>query len=117
MFPSRALGLGGLQTDLAVDTGDESNVNLAYDYYEKHPGLFSVTTRRLVGGIGGSSVEMIGQIDNVTIGDYRTGPQRIGTTQNLHGTASGHLGAAFLAQFVAVFDYAAGELRLLPRHS
>lgn len=115
--PVARVELGGLQTDLAVDTGDESNVNLAYDYYEKHPNLFTVTTHRLVGGIGGSSVEMIGEIGNVTIGDYHTGPQRIGTTQNLQGTASGHLGAAFLAQFVAVFDYAAGELRLLPRRS
>jgi hypothetical protein len=115
--PVARVGLDALETDLAVDTGDESNVNLAYDYYEKHPALFTVTTRRLVGGIGGSSVEMIGQIANVTIGDYRTGPQRIGTTQNLQGTASGHLGAAFLAQFVAVFDYAAGELRLLPRRT
>jgi hypothetical protein len=115
--PVARVELGGLQTDLAVDTGDESNVNLAYDFYEQHPKLFTITTRRLVGGIGGTSVEMIGQIDNVTIGDYHTGPQRIGTTQNLQGTASGHLGAAFLAQFVAVFDYAAGELRLLPRHS
>jgi len=114
--PVARVELAGLQTDLAVDTGDESNVNLAYDYYEKHPGLFTVTTRRLVGGIGGSSVEMIGEIDSVTIGGYRTLPQRIGTTQNLQGTASGHLGAAFLTQFVAGFDYARGELRLLPRH-
>jgi hypothetical protein len=109
--------LGNLETDLAVDTGDESNVNLGYDFYAKHPGLFVVTTRRFVSGIGGSSVELIGQIGEVTIGGYRTGPQRIGTTWTLRGTASGHLGAAFWQQFVVELDYANGEMHLTPRHS
>ena len=109
------VGLGDLDTALAVDTGDESNINLAYDFYAKHPGLFSVTQRRSVSGIGGSSIEMIGEIPQVRIGDYRTGPQRIGTTQTLHGTAFGHLGAAFLQQFIVQLDYAAAQLRLTPR--
>jgi hypothetical protein len=109
------VGLGSVQAQLAVDTGDESNINLAYDFYAKHPGLFDVTQRRYVSGIGGSSVEMIGEIPQVRIGDYRTGPQRIGTTQTLQGTAFGHLGAAFLQQFIVQFDYAAAELHLIPR--
>jgi hypothetical protein len=109
------VGLGSIETPLAVDTGDESNINLAFDFYARHPGLFNVTQRRFVGGIGGSSVELIGEIPQVTIDDYRTGPQRIGTTQTLQGTASGHLGAAFLQQFVVQLDYAAAELRLIPR--
>jgi hypothetical protein len=109
------IGLGDVMTSLAVDTGDESNINLTYEFYGKHPGLFSVTQRRFVGGIGGNSIEMIGEIPDVTIGDYRTGPQEIGTTQTLHGTAFGHLGAAFLQQFVVQLDYAAAELRLVPR--
>jgi hypothetical protein len=113
--PIVTVGLGEIQAQLAVDTGDESNVNLAYDFYAKHPGLFSVTQRRSVGGIGGTSIEMIGEIPEVRIGDYRTGPQRIGTTQTLQGTAFGHLGAAFLDQFVVQLDYAASELRLVPR--
>jgi hypothetical protein len=116
-IPVVHVGLGALETDLAVDTGDESNINLSYDFYAKHPGLFTVTSRRFVSGIGGSSVEMIGEIPAVTIGGYRTGPQRIGTTWTLHATASGHLGAAFWQQFLISFDYADGELRLIPRHS
>jgi hypothetical protein len=115
-IPVVTVGLGAVEAQLAVDTGDESNINLAYDFYAKHPGLFTVTQRRSVGGIGGSSVEMIGEIPQVRIGDYRTGPQRIGTTQTLQGTAFGHLGAAFLDQFVVQLDYAAGELHLIPRH-
>ncbi len=113
--PIVTVGLGEIQAQLAVDTGDESNVNLAYDFYAKHPGLFSVTQRRSVGGIGGSSIEMIGEIPEVRIGDYRTGPQRIGTTQTLTGTAFGHLGAAFLDQFLVQLDYGASQLRLVPR--
>jgi hypothetical protein len=109
------VGLGSIEAALAVDTGDESNINLAYEFYAKHPGLFTITQRRFVSGIGGSSVELIGEIPQVSIGDYRTGPQRIGTTQTLRGTAFGHLGAAFLEQFVIQLDYAAAELRLIPR--
>jgi Aspartyl protease len=109
------VGLAGVEAMLAVDTGDESNINLAYEFYAKHPGLFSTTQRRFVSGIGGSSVELIGEIPQVTIGDYRTGPERIGTTQTLHGTAFGHLGAAFLQQFIVQLNYAAAELRLIPR--
>ncbi len=109
------VGLGGVPAALAVDTGDESNINLAYDFYAKHPGLFSVSQRRSVSGIGGSSVELIGVIPQVTLGDYRTGPQVIGTTQTLRGTAFGHLGAAFLGQFVVQLNYAAAELRLIPK--
>jgi hypothetical protein len=114
-IPIVSVGLGSVETQLAVDTGDESNINLSYDFYAKHPGLFNVIARRSVAGIGGSSIEMIGEIPQVRIGDYRTGPQRIGTTQLLQGTAFGHVGAAFLDQFVVQLDYAAAELHLIPR--
>jgi len=113
--PVVTVAIGNVQTSLAVDTGDESNINLAYDFYAKHPGIFNVTQRRFVSGIGGNSVEMIGEVPQVTIGEYRTGPQRIGTTQLLRGTAFGHLGAGFLTQFVVELNYAAAELRLIPR--
>jgi hypothetical protein len=107
--------LGTIETRLLVDTGDESNINLAYEFYEKHPTLFSVTARRNVRGVGGSSVELLGSIAQVTVGSYTTGPQTIGTTQTLAGTAFGHLGAAFLRQFVVQLDYGAAELHLSPR--
>lgn len=108
------IGLGALDTRLAVDTGDETNINLSFDYYEKHPTLFTATHRRMVSGVGGQSVQLLGQIPEVTIGDYRTGPQAIGATQSLQGTAFGHLGAAFLEQFKVNLDYMAGQLRLTP---
>jgi hypothetical protein len=114
-IPVVDVGLGTVQASLAVDTGDESNINLTYEFYAKHPGLFSVTQRRSVSGIGGTSVELIGEIPQVRVGDYRTGAQRIGTTQNLAATAFGHVGAAFLQQFVVQLDYAAAQLHLTPR--
>ncbi|HVA34072.1 MAG TPA: retropepsin-like aspartic protease [Candidatus Baltobacteraceae bacterium] len=106
--------LGNVTTQLAVDTGDESNINLAYDFYAKHRNLFAITQQRLVRGVGGSSVEYLGSIPQVTVGSYTTGPQTIGTTQTLRGTAFGHLGAAFLEQFKVQLDYMAGELHLIP---
>lgn len=112
--PVVAVQLGTVDAKLAVDTGDESNINLAFDFYNKHPTLFTVTERRVVAGIGGSSEELIGDIPAVTIGAYRTGPQKIGTTETLKGTAFGHLGAAFLQQFTVELDYAAGLLHLTP---
>lgn len=106
--------LGNVDTRLLVDTGDESNINLAYDFYSKHPSLFTITAQRTVRGIGASSVEMLGSIPQVTVGTYTTGPQTIGTTQTLVGTAFGHLGAAFLQQFDVDLDYSAAELHLIP---
>jgi Aspartyl protease len=106
--------LDSVETSLLVDTGDESNINLAYEFYAKHPSLFTITGKRSVRGIGASSVEMLGSIAQVTLGTYTTGPQTIGTTQTLAGTAFGHLGAAFLQQFDVDLDYSAAELHLSP---
>jgi Aspartyl protease len=106
--------LGNVEARLAVDTGDESNINLAYGFYAKHPSLFAITQQRNVRGVGGSSVELLGNIAQVKLGSYTTGPQIIGTTQTLKGTAFGHLGAAFLRQFDVQIDYNAGEIHLIP---
>jgi Aspartyl protease len=113
--PVVTVALGTLDAQLAVDTGDESNINLGFEFYSKHTDLFAVDGRREVAGVGATSYELIGRIPEVTIGDYRTGPQTIGATQTLHGTAFGHLGAGFLSQFKVVLDYSGGFLRLTPR--
>jgi hypothetical protein len=106
--------LGTVDAQLAVDTGDESNINLSYDFYKEHQDLFNATEQHTISGVGGTSVELIGKIPQVKIGDLSVGEQRIGATQTLHGTAYGHLGAAFLAHFRIVLDYANGELHLVP---
>ncbi|MBV8374892.1 MAG: aspartyl protease family protein [Candidatus Eremiobacteraeota bacterium] len=106
--------LNNVDARLAVDTGDESNINLAHEFYAKHSSLFAITYRRDVRGVGGSSVELLGSIPQVKLGGYTTGPQIIGTTQTLKGTAFGHLGAAFLQQFDVQLDYMAGEIHLAP---
>lgn len=112
--PVISVTLGDLPTMLAVDTGDESNINLAYDYYRQHPDLFSPTTSANVSGIGGNSVEMMGRIPKVQIGSITAANQEIGTTRTLKGTANGHLGTRFLSKYRVVFDYAHGQLQLLP---
>lgn len=108
--PIVAVQLGKLGAQLAVDTGDESSINLSYDFYAEHRDLFLATESQTVSGVGGSSVELIGHIPNVRIGDLVLRDQKIGTTTTLHSTAYGHLGAAFLQQFTVLIDYARGRV-------
>ena len=54
--------LGKLGTQLALDTGDESNINLSYEFYQEHQELFSATEQRKVAGVGGTSIELMGTI-------------------------------------------------------
>ncbi len=112
--PIIAVQLGALGAQLAVDTGDESTINLSYDFYSEHRDLFATTEQRTVTGIGGSSVELIGQIPEVRIGGLDVRNQRIGTTTTLHSTAYGHLGAGFLSQFTVLIDYARGRVQFSP---
>jgi hypothetical protein len=107
--------LGELPTSLAVDTGDQSNINLAYEYYQQHPSLFQATKTEEVSGVGGHSTELIGEIARVRIGTLTAENQQIGTTQTLKGTANGHLGAGFLSKYRVTLDYAHQLLRLLPK--
>lgn len=107
--------LDGKPAQLAVDTGDESNINLAYAYYLKHSDLFSITSTAPVGGVGGLSVEDLGELPEIRLGGITAQNQPIGTTRTLQGTADGHLGAAFLSKFKAiVLDYPREQLYLAP---
>lgn len=107
--------LSGQPARLAVDTGDQSTINLADEFYSLHPDLFKPTRQQSVGGIGGDSVEFIGTIPSLQIGPLSTGPQTIGTTKTLRGTANGHLGAGFLSNFAVMLDYARERMELGPK--
>jgi hypothetical protein len=108
------VSLAGQPAQLAVDTGDQSTVNLGDDFYSHHSTLFKPTHVQSVGGIGGDSVELMGTIPSMQIGPLVTGPQNIGTTKTLKGTANGHLGAGFLSNFAVLLDYARERMELLP---
>lgn len=112
--PVLTVRLGRLGTQLALDTGDESNINLAYDFYQEHRDLFSATEQRSVAGVGGASVEIIGTIPEVRVGDLLADHQRIGATPALHGTAFGHLGAGFLSHYNVFIDYAKSSVLFSP---
>jgi hypothetical protein len=107
--------LAGQPARLAVDTGDQSTVNLADEFYSLHPSLFKPTRTQDVGGIGGDSVELMGTIPSLQIGPLTTGPQTIGTTKTLKGTANGHLGAGFLSNFAVLLDYGRERMELRPK--
>jgi len=107
--------LGTTLAALAVDTGDESTINLSYDYYNQHPTLFSATATQTVSGVGGTGEELIGEIAQVQVGDFRVESQQIGATKSLHATAQGHLGGGFLSHFRIILEYARERLGLSPR--
>ncbi|MBV9276610.1 MAG: aspartyl protease family protein [Candidatus Eremiobacteraeota bacterium] len=107
--------LGDTLAALAIDTGDESTINLSYDYYSQHPQLFSATATQTVSGVGGSGEELIGEIAQVQLGDFRVEALQIGATKSLHATAHGHLGGGFLSHFRVILEYARERLGLSPR--
>lgn len=109
--------LAGQPARLAVDTGDQSYVNLSDEFYGQHSSLFTPTHTENVSGVGGSSVEMIGEIPSVTVGTITTGPEPIGTTRTLRGTANGHLGAGFLSNYIVLLDYLHQRMELRPKHA
>ena len=98
--------IGEIPATLAIDSGDDANIDLAYDFYTKHADAFVPTVERRVAGVGASGVEMLGEIPVFSIGTTRFGRQSIATTRDLTGTGSGHLGAAFLSRYRVVLDYA-----------
>ncbi|MBV8726711.1 MAG: aspartyl protease family protein, partial [Candidatus Eremiobacteraeota bacterium] len=114
-IPVVPVRLGSTMAALAIDTGDESTINLSYDYYSQHPGLFSATATQTVSGVGGSGEELIGEIAQVQVGDFRVEAQQIGATKSLHATAQGHLGGGFLSHFRVILEYARERLGLSPR--
>lgn len=106
---------GDIAASLAIDTGDQSGIDLSYDFYKKHSDLFVPTGERTVAGIGGEGTQLMGTIPEVEIGGIRLRSQSIGATTTLRGTAAGHLGAGFLARFVYRLDYRAEQMDLEER--
>jgi hypothetical protein len=110
--PVAPVELGALSTRLAIDTGDESAVNVSGNVLAANPGLFRVTGTRTVVGVGGNAVEQTGTIDRVRIGELVVTDQDIAATPALRGIAPGHLGMGFLGAFAAFFDYPNASLTL-----
>lgn len=114
-LPVVAVKLGSLSTHLAVDTGDQSTINLSYEYYRQHADLFKATRSQGVEGVGGTSVELLGVIPVAQIGGFDVTSPSIGSTQILRGASHGHIGAGLLAHFRMVLDYSRRRLSLFAR--
>ena len=115
LVPVVPVRLAQTETMLAIDTGDESSINLSYEYYRQHSDLFRPTRTENVSGVGGSSVEVIGEIGEMAIAGYVLTNQAIGATQTLQGTAHGHVGAQILSHFTLYVDYPRSRIVLEPR--
>ncbi len=111
-IPIASVRIGEQNAPLAIDTGDESTINLAYDYYAAHPGIFKPSGTTPVSGIGGTSSEITGDVARVRFGDYDVMQPKIGATKSLAATGKGHLGSGFLRHFAVTFDYGRSRLEL-----
>lgn len=107
--------LAELDVRLMIDTGDDSAINLADDYYAKHRALFKPTGKVRVGGAGGTEEQITGEIPSVRIAGFTLDRQKIGAQAQPARIGDGHLGSGFLAHFAVVFDYAHGRIGLEPR--
>ncbi len=106
LVPTVPVLLATTHSHLLVDTGDESTIDLGADFFHRHPSLFRVTKSRSVRGVGGSSVERLGRIPDVTLGSLHLTNLEIGATEHLHSVGDGHIGSGLMAKFVVTFDYA-----------
>ena len=106
LVPTVPVMLAKTPSQLLIDTGDESTINLGSDFFHRHPSLFRIVQSRSVRGVGGSSVERLGRIAEVTLGSLHLANLAIGATEHLHSAGDGHIGSGLMARFVVTFDYA-----------
>jgi hypothetical protein len=114
-LPIAQIRLSTGEVRLAIDTGDESAINLAGAYYRLHPDAFTPETHAHVAGVGGTGDELLGTIDRFEIGGYVLKRQPIGSTNSAATTADGHLGSGALRHFAVTLDYANRRVGLRPR--
>ena len=107
--------LADLDVRLMIDTGDDSGINLADDYYALHRTLFKPTGKTRIGGAGGMAEQITGEIPSVRIAGFTLEHQKIGAQKQTARIADGHLGSGFLAHFAVIFDYAHARVSLEPR--
>jgi len=100
---------------LMIDTGDDSTVNLAAEYYAEHRTLFKPTGKTRVGGAGGTVEQLTGEIRSIGIAGFTLERQKIGAQPQPARVADGHLGSGLLAHFRVVLDYAHERIALEPR--
>jgi len=116
-LPFVGMQLGAIDVSLALDTGDESSINIPYDFYLEHTDLFQERGRYTVSGIGGSAEQIVGEIASARIATFEVVNQRVGTTRAPEATAGGHLGSCFLGHFALTLDYEHSSFGLEPREN
>lgn len=112
--PTVAITLGDLPTRLAIDTGDESSIDLPIAFYRAHPGLFTPHETRHVMGVGGRGEQSIGRIGRVRLGNFTFSDVPIGAT-DVGSPTRARLGAGFLSRLVVELDYANAQVGLRAR--
>jgi hypothetical protein len=114
-IPVARIKLDDVPLELAVDTGDESTINLSAELYASHPTLFKATGSAAISGIGGASEQVTGEIKTARLENFVVHDLKIGATRGLAATSSGHIGGGFFEHFRVTFDYARSSIELVPR--
>lgn len=112
--PTLPIELASVPSQLALDTGDASSIDLSTRFAEAHPGLFVAAVRRAVVGVGGRGTQATGTIADVEFAGFRLHGVAAGTTDVPGSPAPSRIGAAFLARFRVALDYAGARMSVRP---
>lgn len=111
-MPSIPIVLESTPTELALDTGDASSIDLASAFVSEHPGLFVPhrQERRGVAGVGGLGFQTPGTIPHVEFAGLSLRDVYAGSTYIPGSRAPSRVGAAFFSHFVLDLDYAESRM-------
>jgi hypothetical protein len=110
-IPVAPVKLDDVGVHLAIDTGDESAIDLSYDVYTAHPSLVKATTT----SSAETSDAVAGELRMARLENFDVSGVPIDAAKKRATTAQGQLGNAFLNHFTVTFDYAKSRLDLQPR--
>ena len=106
-MPSIPIVLESTPTELAVDTGDASSIDLSATFVSEHPGVFVARRqeRRGVAGVGGLGFQTPGTIPHVRFAGLSLRDVYAGSTDIPGSRAPSRVGAAFFSRFALSLDY------------
>jgi hypothetical protein len=94
---------------LAVDTGDDGSLEVAFDDYAKHRALFDL--RNVTSGSESDS----GEVALARVGAWGVERARLDATHRQPPAGDGRIGNGVLDHFAVTFDYARSGVALVPR--
>ena len=92
-------------SQLALDTGDASSIDLSKAFTNAHPDVFVRSSERAVFGVGGRGSQETGTIGRVVFAGFALQNVAAGVTDLGSGQVPARLGSGFLTRFAVDIDY------------